>query len=43
MTYEKPHVALIASAVETIQGSGKGDDVIEGPVLNTTSAYEADE
>ena len=44
MSYEKPEVALIASAVETIQSAGKGDEQGEGsPVLTTISAYEADE
>jgi hypothetical protein len=41
MSYEKPQVVLIASAVETIQG-GKNDDTAESG-FPTTAAYEADE
>ena len=42
MNYEKPDVALIASAVETIQAVGKDDDVAEGGGF-TIDAYRADE
>jgi len=47
MNYEKPNVALIASAVETIKG-GKGDnglDNFQPPFTKNTTvgAYEADE
>jgi hypothetical protein len=42
MNYEKPDVNLIASAVETIKGSSKDDDVAES-TLATIDAYEADE
>jgi hypothetical protein len=43
MRYEKPHVALIASAVEAIKGTDKFEDNPDSGTQSTTSAYEADE
>ena len=45
MKYEKPKISVIASAVEAIKGSGKGDDTQVDSDLKqiTESAYQADE
>jgi hypothetical protein len=43
MNYEKPCVVLIASAVDTIKGQTKGDDLPESPIQASVTAYEADE
>lgn len=45
MKYEKPNVALVASAVEAVKGSAnKVNDEIDGSQLPTAAAaYESDE
>jgi hypothetical protein len=47
MKYEKPNIAVIASAVEAVKGTGKGDSIpVDGAPLFqhvTEAAYEADE
>jgi len=43
MNYEKPHVALVASAIETIKTSSKGQDPNPDSQFVTEPAYEADE
>ena len=44
MTYEKPEVVCLASAVEAIQGGNKPSTVIQdSPHDLTVNAYEADE
>ena len=44
MNYEKPNVALVASAVEAVKGEGKDDSPLQDAVHTVTmSAYQADE
>jgi hypothetical protein len=44
MNYEKPNFAVLALAVESIKGQGKGEDNIDMiNQLDTISAYESDE
>ena len=44
MTYEKPNIVALASAVDVIQGSSKPNgDVQDSGVFITEPAYEADE
>jgi hypothetical protein len=43
MNYEKPHIALVASAIETIKTSSKGQDPNPDSQFVTEPAYEADE
>ncbi len=46
MKYEKPNIAMIASAVEAVKGTGKGDDIqVDSPLFQhvTEAAYQADE
>ncbi len=44
MNYEKPNVALVASAAEAVKGSGKNfPQEVDQPLGTTISAYESDE
>ena len=44
MNYEKPNVALVASAVEAVKGQNKTDSpVLDGHFGDTMGAYESDE
>lgn len=43
MNYEKPNVALVASAVEAVKSSQKDLNDIVDQLRSTVSAYEADE
>jgi hypothetical protein len=44
MSYEKPELALIASAVEAVKGQGDKDGTsFDGQPQATNAAYESDE
>jgi hypothetical protein len=44
MNYEKPNVALVASAIEAIKNDGKEDPVQpDNALVSTIGAYQADE
>jgi len=44
MNYQKPNIALVASAVEAVQGTTAKDDFSsDGPQEVSDAAYEADE
>jgi hypothetical protein len=45
MKYEKPNIALIASAVEAVKGdqTKHADPTIDCPLFVTSGAYQSDE
>jgi hypothetical protein len=44
MNYEKPNVALVASAVEAVKSQNKNDTpIVDALGFDTPSAYQADE
>jgi hypothetical protein len=44
MAYEKPTIALVASAIEAVQGTTqKTSPPVDFPGMVTVSAYQADE